>query len=73
MSVVSDKPYVPVPPYYGTLWPRALYWYVPRYLRRRYGVQSVQVCGAENSFSRFATATACSLRPIIRETKIRSF
>ena len=46
-SVVSDKPYVPVPPYHGTLWPRALYWYVPRFLRRRYGVQRVDVVGAE--------------------------
>ena len=36
-SVVSDKPYVPVPPYHGTLWPRVLNWYFPRYLRRRYG------------------------------------
>ncbi len=46
-SVVSDKPYVPVPPYHGTLWPRALYRYVPRFLRRRYGVQRIDVVGAE--------------------------
>ncbi len=46
-SVVSDKPYVPVPPYHGTLWPRALYWYAPRFLRRRYGVQRVDVVGAD--------------------------
>src|SRR5205823_14334779 len=25
-SVVSDKPYVPVRPYHGTLWPRMLNW-----------------------------------------------
>lgn len=46
-SVVSDKPYVPVPPYRGTLWPRAMYCYVPRYLRRRFGVQKVDIDGAE--------------------------
>lgn len=46
-SVVSDKPYVPVPPYHGTLWPRAMYLYVPRYLRRRFGVQRVEIVGAE--------------------------
>lgn len=46
-SVVSDKPYVPVPPYHGTLWPRAMYLYVPRYLRRRYGMQRVDIVGAE--------------------------
>lgn len=46
-SVVSDKPYVPVPPYHGTLWPRALNRYFPRYLRRRYGVARVDVDGAD--------------------------
>src|SRR5438552_7695783 len=46
-SVVSDKPYVPVPPYHGTLWPRALNLYIPRYLRRRYGTAKVEIVGAD--------------------------
>ncbi len=46
-SVVSDKPYVPVLPYHGTLWPRALNLYFPRYLRRRYGTAKVDIVGAE--------------------------
>jgi 1-acyl-sn-glycerol-3-phosphate acyltransferase len=46
-SVVSDKPYVPVLPYHGTLWPRALNFYFPRYLRRRYGTAKVDVVGAD--------------------------
>lgn len=46
-SVVSDKPYVPVPPYHGTLWPRMLNLYFPRYLRRRYGTAKVEVTGAD--------------------------
>ena len=46
-SVVSDKPYVPVPPYHGTLWPRALNLYIPRYLRRRYGTAKVEIAGAD--------------------------
>jgi 1-acyl-sn-glycerol-3-phosphate acyltransferase len=46
-SVVSDKPYVPVPPYHGTIWPRALNLYFPRYLRRRYGTAKVEIVGAE--------------------------
>jgi 1-acyl-sn-glycerol-3-phosphate acyltransferase len=46
-SVVSDKPYVPVPPYRGTLWPRALNRYIPRVLRRRYGITKVETVGAE--------------------------
>ncbi len=46
-GVVSDKPYVPVPPYHGTLWPRALNLYVPRYIRRHYGTTKVEVVGAD--------------------------
>jgi 1-acyl-sn-glycerol-3-phosphate acyltransferase len=46
-SVLSDKPYVPVPPYHGTIWPRALNLYIPRYLRRRYATRNVRVDGAE--------------------------
>ena len=63
-SVVSDKPYLPVPPYHGTLWPRLLYLYVPRFLRRRYGVEKVEVVGADGrvtvaraAFAGFSTLT----------------
>jgi 1-acyl-sn-glycerol-3-phosphate acyltransferase len=45
--VVSDKPYVPVPPYHGTLWPRVLNAYIPRYLRRRYGVRKISIVHAD--------------------------
>jgi 1-acyl-sn-glycerol-3-phosphate acyltransferase len=44
-SVVSDKPYVPVPPYRGTLWPRGLNLYIPRYLRKRYGTAKIDIAG----------------------------
>ncbi len=46
-SVVSDKPYVPVPPYHGTLWPRAINLYIPRYLHRRYGTSKIEITGDE--------------------------
>lgn len=46
-SVVSDKPYVPVLPYHGTIWPRVLNLYFPRYLRRRYGMAKVEIVGAD--------------------------
>lgn len=46
-SVVSDKPYVPVPPYHGTLWPRLMNLYLPRLLRKKYGVTRVDVAGLE--------------------------
>src|SRR5438477_12905612 len=46
-GVVSDQPYVPVLPYRGTLWLRALNLYFPRYLRRRYGTAKVEIVGAD--------------------------
>ena len=46
-SVVSDKPYTPVRPYRGTIWPMVLNLYIPRYLRRRYGTAEVTVFGVE--------------------------
>ena len=46
-SVVSDKPYVPVPPYHGTLWLRMLNPYIPRYMRRRYGTVKVEIDGSD--------------------------
>jgi 1-acyl-sn-glycerol-3-phosphate acyltransferase len=46
-SAISDKPYEPVLPYHGTIWPRLLNLYFPRYLRRQYGTTKVEVVGAE--------------------------
>lgn len=46
-GVVSDQPYVPVPPYHGTLWPRLLNLYFPHFLRKKYGMTTVKVVGAE--------------------------
>ena len=37
-SIVIDKPYVPVPPHRGRIWPAILARYVPRLLRKKYGV-----------------------------------
>ena len=62
-SVVSDKPYVPVLPYHGTLWPRALNLYFPRYLRRRYGVSKVDVVGAEKICASIAAGHGVLITP----------
>ena len=62
-SVVSDKPYVPVLPYHGTLWPRALNLYFPRYLRRRYGVSKVDVVGAEKIRASIAAGHGVLITP----------
>ncbi len=61
--VVSDKPYVPVPPYHGTLWPRALNWYFPRYLRRRYGTTRVEVAGADKLRASIAAGHGVLITP----------
>ena len=46
-AVVSDKPYVPVLPYHGTLWPRALGVYFRHHARKRYGTRRIDIVGAE--------------------------
>jgi 1-acyl-sn-glycerol-3-phosphate acyltransferase len=62
-SVVSDKPYVPVPPYHGTLWPRAMYFLVPRYLRARYATTKVEVVGADKLRASIAAGHGVVLTP----------
>jgi 1-acyl-sn-glycerol-3-phosphate acyltransferase len=44
-NIVIDKPYVPVPPHEGRIWPAVLSWYLPRLLAKKYGVKSVQCEG----------------------------
>ncbi|MDB5298166.1 MAG: plsC 2 [Phycisphaerales bacterium] len=60
---VSDQPYVPVLPYRGQLWPRALNRYLPRYLRRRYGMVGVRVVGADRLSSSVAAGHGVLLAP----------
>ena len=62
-SVVSDKPYVPVPPYHGTIWPRMINLYLPRYLRRRYGTRNVEITGAEKLRSSLAAGHGILITP----------
>src|SRR4051794_14321134 len=62
-SVVSDKPYVPVPPYRGTLWPRALNLYFPRYLRRHYGTVKIEIVGAEKLRASIAAGHGILITP----------
>src|SRR6476661_11282271 len=46
-GVISDRPYVPVPPYHGTLWLKLLAIYFPRYLSKHYGTKKIDIAGAE--------------------------
>lgn len=62
-SVVSDKPYVPVLPYHGTFWARLLNWYMPRHLRRRYGVDRVTIDGVEKLQASIAAGHGVLITP----------
>lgn len=62
-GVVSDKPYVPVLPYHGTLWPRMLNLYIPRYMRRRYGTIKVDVVGADKLSASIAAGHGILITP----------
>ena len=46
-NIVIDKPYVPVPPHRGKIWPAILSHYLPRLIRKKYGVMNVECDGAE--------------------------
>jgi 1-acyl-sn-glycerol-3-phosphate acyltransferase len=45
-NIVIDKPYKPVPPYRGRIWPSLLTMYVPRMLSKKYGITSVECVNA---------------------------
>jgi 1-acyl-sn-glycerol-3-phosphate acyltransferase len=46
-NIVIDKPYRFVPPKQGRFWPRVLMALLPRYLRKQFGIESLQVYGIE--------------------------
>jgi 1-acyl-sn-glycerol-3-phosphate acyltransferase len=46
-NIVIDKPYVPVPPYRGRIWPRLLTLYVPHMLRKKFGITQVKTLNAD--------------------------
>jgi len=63
MEVVSDKKYVPVPPYAGTWWPRALGLLLPGYLRKRYGLDRVEMRRVDRLWRSIAAGHGVLLAP----------
>jgi 1-acyl-sn-glycerol-3-phosphate acyltransferase len=61
--VVSEKPYEFVPPYHGTLWPRILTLVGRRKLRREYGIEGVEVEGADRLRQSLAAGHGVLLAP----------
>lgn len=47
-NIVIDKPYRFIPPRHGSFWPHVLKWYLPRRLRKVYGVETAEFLGLEH-------------------------
>jgi len=47
-NIIIDKPYRFVPPYTGTAWARIFHYWLPSYLRRNYGIESVEFRGLDH-------------------------
>ena len=62
-NVVVAEPYRFVPPARGTLWPRLLLRWLPRYLRRSHGVVAVRCRGAERLRASLAAGDGVMLAP----------
>ncbi len=45
--VVIARPYRFVSPHAGTFWPRTMPWWLPRFLRRQYGLERIEFRGTE--------------------------
>ncbi len=62
-EIVIDKPYVPVPPYRGRIWPRLLLLYLPRMLRKKYDVVKVECVNADRLRQSIADGHGILLTP----------
>ena len=62
-AVVIDKPYVPVPPHRGRIWPAILSRYVPRLLRKKHGVVKVEFLHAERLVASIKSGQGVLLAP----------
>jgi 1-acyl-sn-glycerol-3-phosphate acyltransferase len=62
-NIVIDKPYVPVLPHRGRIWPRILSYYLPRLLRKKYGVTKVEIVNGEQLKQSIATGHGILLTP----------
>lgn len=61
--IVIDKPYVPVPPYRGTLWPMMLVRIAPWLANRKFGITQITVNGAEHLRQSLAHGDGIMLAP----------
>jgi len=62
-NIVIEKPYVPIPPYHGRIWPTVLTLLVPRMLRKKYGIVSVECIHADRLARSIAARHGILLTP----------
>ena len=62
-NVVIDKPYVFVPPHRGRWWPWFLQRFVPRHLRRKFGIVAVECQGVEKLLASHSAGHGIMLAP----------
>ena len=41
-GIIIEEPYEFVPPVYSDWWPALIQYYLPRYMRKKYGIHSVE-------------------------------
>jgi 1-acyl-sn-glycerol-3-phosphate acyltransferase len=62
-NIVIEKPYVPVPPYHGRLWPRMLTTILPGHLRRKLGITRVDCIHTDRLTASIAAGHGILLTP----------
>jgi 1-acyl-sn-glycerol-3-phosphate acyltransferase len=62
-NIVIDKPYVPIPPYHGRIWPTVLTLIVPRMLRKKYGITRAECVNADRLARSIADGHGILLTP----------
>jgi 1-acyl-sn-glycerol-3-phosphate acyltransferase len=62
-NIVIDKPYVPVPPYHGRIWPKILSRYASRMLRKKFGIANIECVNADRLKESIAAGHGVLLSP----------
>jgi 1-acyl-sn-glycerol-3-phosphate acyltransferase len=62
-QIIFERPYVPVPPYHGRLWPKLLTRLAPVILKRSYGIVSIDVQHAQRLRDSISAGHAVILAP----------